>query len=182
MIYSKIDLMQIEKNDIPDIKNLSNILKSYLPEHREVNIECLNEKYESHITNEQSYHFSIRGLREGGFSLSVIGYCSITNIDWISRHAEINVMMHGDGGTSGIVPYTEIGFMAFEKILEFCFEELNLQKLVVEIIDTNEIKMILDRCGFVAEGVRRQSRFKNGRFVDSTICSILAKEYREKKK
>jgi RimJ/RimL family protein N-acetyltransferase len=179
MTYSKIELVQIEKNDIPEMKSLANSMRSYIVEHRELGLDLLNERYEAQLNSSNAYHFAIKGLRDGGFALNILGFCSITSIDWVSRNAEINILMHGDGNTRASVPNTNVGFGAVEKVLEFCFDELALNKVWIEIVDGNSVKSLLDNFGFVAEGVRRQARFKSGELVDSTICSLLLQEYKE---
>lgn len=179
--YSKIELMQIEKNDLPEMKVLANQLRNYLAEHRELSLELLNDRYENYVNNMASYHLSIRGLREGGFGLDILGFCSVVNVDWISKHAELNIIMYGDGKTHGTIPSGPIGIMALDKILNLCFDELNLEKVWIEVISGNDIKSSLEQLGFVAEGIRRNARIKYSKIVSSTICSVLRQEYKENK-
>ena len=172
--YSKIDLMQIEKNDIPDLKRFINSFRHHLPEYKEVNIESLNEQYLLQLTDPNAYYFTIRGLKEGGYALYTEGFCSINNIDWVARHGELRFLMQGSSAT---FPSTESAKQAFGKLLSFGFEEINLNKLWINVVDGNNIKEFLDKFGFVAEGIKREACFKRGEFVDITVCSLLAQEY-----
>jgi len=178
MIYTKIELMQIEKSDIPEVKTLMNTMSKYTAEYKKISTEELSSYFESDTAEQNSYSFSIRGLKEGGFGLSIIGFCHVLNIDWVSKNAEISLIMHGDGSRNGTIPKNNIGTASLDKLLEFCFKELNLEKVYIEVVNGNDIIPVLDKMGFVAEGIRRKSKFKNGSFVDSTICAILAQEYR----
>jgi len=176
MTYSKIQLMQVEKRDIPTLKNFVNELKSLIPEYREVSTSLLMKEYEGSITDPNKYNFVIRAYKEGAF-LYTVGFCSIENIEWVSRHGEVHFVME-DGSVPVTIPNTVDSKIAFGKVLEFAFQELNLQKVYMEVLETNNIKSTLDEFGFVAEGVRRCSRLKKGKHIDSTICSLLAQEYR----
>jgi RimJ/RimL family protein N-acetyltransferase len=179
MKYSKIDLMQIERNDVPALKNFINAFRHHLPEHKEVNTELLNERYEALTNDVASYHFSIRGFQEAGYSSSTLGFCGIQNIDWVSRHGELVFLMQ-DEGSHATIPSTEAGRLAFQKLVRFGFEEANINKLWIQVADGNNIMGVLDDFGFVAEGVRRQAHLKRGEHVDIAICSLLSIEYRER--
>lgn len=177
MIYSKISLMQVEKRDLTALKDFINELKVHLSEHREVSIGLLDDRYEDALSDSSKYNFVIRAFKEAP-SLLTIGFCSVQNIDWISRHGELFFVMQ-DGGPSVTLPNTENAKIAFKQLLEFCFNELNLQKVWMEVLEVTNIKDALAEFGFVADGVRRQAKFKRGRFVDATVFSLLSQEYQE---
>jgi len=179
MTYSKINLMQVEKRDVPSLKTFINGLKLHLDEYREVTTSLLNSQYEKDIRDSSTYNFAIRARKDTPMLLTV-GFCAAKNIDWVSRHAELFfVMQDGNSGPAVTIPNTEYTKTAFKMLLDFCFDELNLQKVFIDVLEANNIKGVLDEFGFVAEGVRRQAKFKRGRFVDVTVCSLLVQEHRE---
>lgn len=176
-MYSRVEVSQIEGSDVPAIKTLLNAFRVYLPEHRELTDENVADQYLRYVPR-SSYHMLFRGSNESGLRLYVLGLCSITNIDWVSRHAELSLVVHGDGHTKGTLPNNEDGRLCLSRAVEYCFGELGLQKIEIEVLEDNDIKPMLEQAGFVAEGVRRHSRFKRGEFIDSTICSLLLEEYK----
>lgn len=177
MIYSKVDLMQIERRDIPTLKDFINEFQIHLPEYKQVNTSALNEQYIENLSKHSKYEFAIRAYEDRAL-LKTLGFCSVSDIDWISRHGELFFVMQ-DKGPGVTIPSTEASKVAFGKLLRFAFEELNLEKVWIEVFEMNNIKETLEKFGFVAEGVRREARFKRGRFINSTICSLLIKEYKE---
>jgi RimJ/RimL family protein N-acetyltransferase len=181
MNYSKIDLMQIEKSDVPVLKNFINAFRHHLvDEQQEVNTELVNDRYNKILADLNSYHFAIRGFPEAGFGSTTLGFVALRNIDWISRLGEVWFLMQDEEPTnSATIPNTEASGIAFTKLCKFAFEEINLHKVWIPVVDGNNILNILDRSGWVAEGIRREARLKRGGFVDIKVYSILAQEWRE---
>lgn len=176
MNYSKVTLTQIEPNDLPTVKHITNGLLPYLLTPVEFNQSSVNHQYKIYLEDINAYYFSIRGLKDG-FKLITLGFCALRNINWVSRHSEVYFIMLGGKCT---VPHNSNAKDALGQLLRFAFEEVNLNKVYINVIDGNEIREILGDFGFVAEGSQRESVFKKGRFLDVTVYSLLAQEYREK--
>ena len=67
---------------------------------------------------------------------------------------------------------------AYKLFIPFLFEKYNLNKISLEVLSTNTIaKNLYIKLGFIEEGIKRQEVFKNGKFVDSIIMSLLKKEF-----
>lgn len=173
--YEKLHLMQVEKGDLPDLLKFIRIFENVSAFEFD-NIELVNSWYEGIIESPADILFSIRGLKEGGFGLHTVGFCIITDIDWVSRTSVIEILMK-DGDNPGTIPYNYNGKEALQQILDFAFKELNLNKVVFEVVDGNDIIEMLGKFGFLVEGVRRESYFKRGDFVDITVLSLLSREY-----
>jgi RimJ/RimL family protein N-acetyltransferase len=180
MKYAKIDLMQIERSDVPTLKNFINAFRHHLTEHREVNTELVNERYEALLADTTSYHFAIRGFPEAGFGSTTLGFCAIQDISWGSRNGELVFLMQDESASPATIPDTDGGRIAFGKLLKFAFEEINLHKVYLNVVDGNNVYAALGTFGFVTDGVRREARLKRGTFVDVKVCSLLSQEWQEK--
>lgn len=69
---------------------------------------------------------------------------------------------------------------AYKLFIPFLFKKYNLNKISLEVLSTNTIaKNLYNKLGFVEEGTKRQDVYKNGKFVDSIIMSILKTELKQ---
>lgn len=105
----------------------------------------------------------------------IIGNCGFHT--WNSQHhrAEIGYALNAD-------EFKNKGFMkeAVEKVLEFGFEEMQLNRIEA-LIDENNIpsKKLLDYFGFTREGNLRGHYLVDGIFEDSVLYSLLQSEYKK---
>ena len=67
---------------------------------------------------------------------------------------------------------------AVDAMLRFGFEEYGLNRIVAKVIKGNagSIK-VLQKLGFVEEGILRESLYKNGQYHDLIVFSVLKSEY-----
>lgn len=57
---------------------------------------------------------------------------------------------------------------------------MNLQRIELTVLDYNECaKHLYEKSGFQFEGRKRKSIYKNGRFVDMLMYSVLKDEFLE---
>ena len=106
-----------------------------------------------------------------------IGWVDLKNIDLLNKHAELGIAI-GDKNFWG----KGYGLAAMEKMLEFGFTELDLNKIWLRV-ETDNLKAIKSykRIGYVEEGILRQDRLRNGEFVDRLRMSILKDEFLERR-
>ncbi|OWA33667.1 GNAT family N-acetyltransferase [Saccharibacillus sp. O16] len=104
-----------------------------------------------------------------------IGQIDLIRIDWKSRWSSIAIVIgdkkqHGKG----------YGSEALKLLQRFAFEELNLNRLQLEVYDYNVAGY---RCylksGFCEEGRLRQRHYHQGRYCDLIEMGILRSEYEE---
>lgn len=120
--------------------------------------------------------FDNRNLRlaieteEDGF----IGISNILNIDYRNRSAHHGILigkkdMRGHGYGRDTVMTT----------MKYAFEELQLHRLEGDILEHNvpSYNLFLKKCGWVEEGRKRDFAYRNNRYYDQVIVSILKKEY-----
>jgi RimJ/RimL family protein N-acetyltransferase len=102
-----------------------------------------------------------------------IGNVGLGNIDYIHRHAMVNIfiMCHEYRGKG-------IGTQAMDLILQFAFNRLNLNKVFLRTSSRFEGAIQLyEKLGFVREGVMRQHYYTDGAWEDKIIYSLLRSEY-----
>ena len=72
------------------------------------------------------------------------------------------------------------GTEAIKPVLKFVFEELNLNRLQLEVFSHNKRGIrAYEKIGFKKEGVLRDSLNYKGKFSDEIIMSVLKEEYLE---
>ena len=104
----------------------------------------------------------------------IIGYAQLTEIHYINSSADFSGIVIGDRDYKDGLAWLE----AYLFIMEYVFERLGLNRLYGSSIlghkDSNGIGGFLY---WQKEGILRQAVFKNGRYYDLLLGSILKEEY-----
>lgn len=102
-----------------------------------------------------------------------IGSVHLADIDPWARRAELGIFI-GEPGYRGC----GLGTEATRLLLTFAFQQLNLHKvwLTVDADNTPGLRCY-DKLGFHHDGILRHEVFKNGRYVDRVLMSILDDEF-----
>ena len=104
---------------------------------------------------------------------TVIGLVSLTGINQLNQSAEFHIMI-GNAEYQG----KGAGTFAVNEILNHAFNNLNLHRVELTVLTTNDRAMKLyEKSGFKREGMLRQVYYKNGSFADAYMYSILKDEY-----
>lgn len=77
-------------------------------------------------------------------------------------------------------PYRGRGIMveAIRLATRYSFEELGLERLFADVFEYNEASMkVLERAGFVREGIARRAALKDGRIVDKHHFALIRPEF-----
>lgn len=174
----EVKLTQVEATDLSSIKLLLNAYKDHLGEYREISDPLLKDEYEYVSSSNDVYRFGIKISRNEYHPLDFVGICGIQNIDWVSRNGDLFFLMQDpDNPSKSTIPPSSAGSEAFNELLRFGFAEIGMNKLTIEVVRSNDITNIIDSMGFVAEGVKREARYKNGSYIDVAIYSLLSQEY-----
>jgi RimJ/RimL family protein N-acetyltransferase len=114
--------------------------------------------------------FGIRELSSG----RLVGSCQLLGISATHRKAELQIRI-GEGDARGKGYGTE----AVRLLLDFAFDDLNLNRVELTVIKENEaaLKTYLAN-GFVTEGTMRRAAFIDGRYVDLVVMGALRDERR----
>jgi diamine N-acetyltransferase len=104
-----------------------------------------------------------------------IGYFRISNFSEINKNvyvgADLDSKYHGQG----------LAYKSYLKFIPFLFESYNLNKISLEVLENNERAICLyKKLGFKVEGIKREEVYKNGKYINSIIMSILHSEFKDR--
>ncbi len=112
---------------------------------------------------------------QGGESHWVhIGNIAFDRIDWRNRQSEFGIMI-------GEKQYWNRGYgsEAVRLLVKYGFNTLRLHRIFLHVFETNPRAIrAYEKAGFTHEGRKRQAEFKDGRFIDVLVMSILEQEAR----
>ena len=108
----------------------------------------------------------------------LIGYVSLSKIHYVNSSAQFGGIMIGDPKYQGGVAWIQ----TYQFVLEYVFERLGLHRLGGRAITEHPQTInMMEALFFKKEGVERQAVYKNGRYYDVQIHSLLNDEYFEHK-
>lgn len=113
-------------------------------------------------------HFAIETL-DG----RLIGNCGYRDVDWQARRCMVGWFI-GEEAMRGHGYGTDMICV----LLRFCFEELGMHKVSLEVFEYNEAAVRLyERLGFVREGVFRDEAYRAGRYWNRFRYGLLREEW-----
>ncbi|NLE45826.1 MAG: GNAT family N-acetyltransferase [Chloroflexi bacterium] len=102
-----------------------------------------------------------------------IGNIGLHNINWKDRSTELGIVI-------GEKSYWDqgLGTDAISTLLHLAFDEMNLHRVFLRV-DADNARGIrcYEKCGFRLEGTLRDATFKEARYVDQYMMSILQPEF-----
>jgi RimJ/RimL family protein N-acetyltransferase len=119
--------------------------------------------------NPSDYYFHLRTLVDD----TLIGFVVLFNIKWSNQSADMAIGI-------GVPEYRgkSYGSDALRLILSYAFNELNLYRVELTVLDYNTRAIrAYERAGFVREGVKRQAIQRSGQRFDLICYGILRDEW-----
>ena len=174
-----ITLRAIEKEDLPVLQTWRNDenLRKYFREWRDFSLTQKEKWYDQMIFDDRFQMFVIES-QDKMFSkkATMLGVAGITYVDWVNRHGDVHFYI----GKNGQWIDKTVAPVAFEIILDYGFNTMNLNKLWAEIyqIDNRKLKFFMER-GFSVDASLREHYYYQGQYYTSHILSMLKKEYDE---
>ena len=110
-----------------------------------------------------------------GEDWKAIGNCGIHQIDWRFRSGEVGIFI-------GDKSYWNQGYgtQVMRLLLRHGFKTLNLNKIMLEVYENNPRAIrSYEKAGFVHEGRKRQGMYKDGKYFDVLLMSVLRAEWME---
>ena len=102
-----------------------------------------------------------------------IGNVYVTDIDMTSRSCTTGVLI-------GEHDYWKQGYAseAYRLLLDYVFNERNLNRAQAFVLESNKASIKMhQKAGYKIEGTLRQSVYKNGRYQNQILLSILKEDY-----
>jgi RimJ/RimL family protein N-acetyltransferase len=138
---------------------------------RYINIETEISWYENYLLSRDS---TIRLSICNANTNIPIGLVSLTNIDRINQSAVFHIMI-GEQENRG----KGAGLFATKGILTHAFCDMNINRVELTVLETNISAInFYSKIGFKQEGIKREAVFKNNKFVNLLLMSILKNDYK----
>lgn len=175
MIYGdRIRLRKMEKADLPKFVEWLNDpevrtgIGMYLPVSQ-IEEENWFEKMQDRPPEEQPLAIEIRE----GEGWRLIGSTGLFDFHWRARKAEFGILI-GDKTVWNQGYGTEVTRL----MLKHGFDTLNLNRIELKVFSTNpRAQRAYEKAGYILEGTQRQADFREGRYVDDMLMSVLRDEW-----
>jgi len=124
----------------------------------------------ANLYREENRHYAIVDERD-----IYLGTTSLKRIDKMNRIAELAICLRASQQGKGL------GLLAIEKLLGIAFEEMNLEKIYLSVLENNipAIKLY-EKVGFVYEGKFREHFIVDGKRISLKWYSLLKREFKRK--
>ena len=169
ILGNTLGLRAIEKKDLQTIQAWRNDenLRRYFREYRDFSMSQLEKWYDNMIFDNRFEFFIVE------HDNNPIGVAGITYIDWVNRHADVHFYI-GEGSEWIDKKHSP---EAFNLILDYGFDILNLNKIWAEIyeIDSKKLKFFKDN-GFSIDANLREHYYYKGKYYTSHLLSLLKSE------
>lgn len=165
--YKREDVVQAQRylND-PEVKRLLQPGIPFL-----YTLEDEHRWFDSMSASKETYSFAIETLEDKRY----IGGCGLNHIDWKNSVAVVGIFI-GDKEYWG----RGYGTDAMKVLVKFIFEQMNINKIKLNVYSfNNRAVKSYEKCGFKLEGTLRQEIFRDGKYHDEYVMSILKEEYFE---
>lgn len=166
-------LRELEKKDLAIInkwRNDRNLISNLGAPYRYINLEVDEKWYENYMINRAT---TVRCSIVLENNDDILGLITLASINLTNQSAVLHIMI-GDKANHG----KGIGTFAVGEMLKHAFLNLNLHRVELSVLSSNVIaQKLYEKCGFIREGVKRKAVYKEGKFIDMYIYSILREDY-----
>lgn len=168
--YGKVMLRPLEESDLEKIaawRNNPEVAATLVNVHE--SLDMVRDWYERIKTSRRERNFIIIDKESG----KAIGHAGLAQLNFVNRNAELFIII-GEPAFWG----RGYGRDVVRALLSYGFQELNLARIYLDTVAFNERALrCYKACGFVEEGRLRKARFKQGRYHDVILMSILREEW-----
>jgi diamine N-acetyltransferase len=179
LIGKRVRLRAIEKEDLPRFVAWLNDpdVRKHLSLFPPLSL-AQEEKWYERILQQHPAEQPMVIERDAPEGWTPIGNIGFNIIDWVNRKTELGIFI-------GDKSYWNQGYgrEAIQLLLEFGFNTLNLNRIFLQVDETNPGGIhCYEHAGFVHEGRFRQAKFEDGRFIDILLMSVLSSEWQSRNK
>ena len=178
--HKDIGFRAVEERDLESLRLLRNDPSTwmFLTDVKVVNSIMQEEWYERMSRNSGIQYYTVvkrvktsEGNEEGDF----LGMVRTDEIDFVNRSMRIGC---------DIVPAERrkgYGTMVFKAVMKYAFDQLNMNRLWLCVLDNNMIaRNLYKNVGFEVEGRYRRAIWRDGEWHDYIVMSILREEYEDR--
>lgn len=125
--------------------------------------------FEEQSAFKDTYNFAIEKIENKEY----IGGCGINTVDWKNSVATVGIFLGK--------PFWNMSFgtEAMEILLKFVFNEMNFNKVKLDVYSFNERAInSYKKCGFTIEGRHRQEIYRDGKYHDVLSMGLLRAEFK----
>lgn len=169
-------LRELEREDLKKINSWRNdphLIACLGAPYRYINEDVDREWYDKYLhTRNNSVRCAIVDEENEN---EVLGLISLLSINYINRSGELHIMIGGSENRG-----RGIGTFAVRAMVEHAFNNLNLRRIELGVLESNAPAIRLyEKTGFVREGVKRKSNYKNGEYVSLIMMGLLKEEWQD---
>lgn len=116
---------------------------------------------------------AIEAAKDDALRWKVIGTVGFGPIDHRNHNVEFGINI-------GEKSYWNQGYgtEAVRVLVQYGFDTLNLHRIYLRVFETNPRAIrAYEKAGFTLEGRQRQAEFRNGKYIDMLVMSILRDEF-----
>lgn len=166
----KFNIRAVEEDDLEFIRNIRNDVELYpFLGTFEIISKAKQIKWFKSLQDDDARLYLIFET----YNKKKIGYVRITQIDKLNKSMCVGGDISKDNRGKGYSKYM------YELIFDLGFNKLNMNRLWLFVLETNERAIhIYEKLGFKQEGRQRKAIFKDGKYCDYIMMSILREEYK----
>lgn len=102
-----------------------------------------------------------------------VGWVQLTDIDFVSGLAQVGILIDEEYWGQGF------GHDSLVALIKYAFEDLRLHRLEAQVLAINLPSLnLFERVGFGREGLKRESYYTSGRYLDAVQMGLLSREFR----
>ena len=108
---------------------------------------------------------------------SIVGFIGASSIHNVRRNGYIAYL-----GIKTDIKYRGFGKDAFTLLVKYCFDYLNLHKLIFHTFGDNDrmnMNGIAEYAGWTLEGIQKEYYFTNGKYIDKKIWGLFKRDWKE---
>lgn len=173
IVGERVVLRAVERTDLARIQRWMNdpeiLRRIYTYRHLSFDAE---ERWLQQMSESTSdFVFAIE-TRDGTGAAVHIGSCAIHRVDWKNRGCMVGIVI-GDERLRG----QGLGTDAMRLLVRYAQQELGLHRVELEVYPFNQPAIrSYEKLGFRLDGTRRAATFREGRFQDVLLMSVLPGE------
>lgn len=137
--------------------------------HHHYTLMDIERWIEFHNNNPEEVLYVIEDISVG----RLIGHVGLYKINQFAKKTEYGILIADDNSRG-----KGYGTICTKTMVEYAFKELGMNKVTAEVLCENVPSIAMfKKCGFSIDGRLRDEVYKNGRYYDVFVLSILANEF-----